>query len=629
MENQEKTARKKRTKKAAATDYDNYVANVSNGLNPPSSAKRRRKKKPDVDAYDAFLKEAGDVVDAEPEKPAKPLSANEDVTQLEMDIEAAKPPKRKKEPPKKHTGAALHANEDVLQLQWEMQQEARAKQAKAKPKKQKKADDYDDFLLKSEFAEEIAAEKPRKKKKGGRRRNRKKKQAALIYIGTMTVVLGLLLFLCVRQVQEYQRFQMMREVVEDQRFYQGTTVDGHDLSGMTLEEAQAFFENSVEAPYRNRTVTLTTGEMFTAEQLGYSSNYFSMLRTAWSSGRTGTLEQRYEAIMNGEHAAAAYPVTRTFYSEEAVKNAVDNIAAHTDQPAREPQVTGFDVETRKFTLDEGQVGYALDKEKLASDIAYVVANGGGNVEPIINSIPVTTDAETVAAQYGRISFMSTDASSSAKNRLTNLDLASKAINGTRLDPGEEFSFNDVVGKRTAEKGYKVAGVYAGGQDAKDIGGGICQVGSTLFNVAVMADMEITARQPHSRPVSYLPRGRDAAINWPNQDLKFVNAGDTPVYIVTRLTSDKQVECAIYGKLPEDGHTVVLDSKTTESTEFETEYILDPLLDPGTTETDTKGYKGYKAVAWKVTLDRDGNEIAREELCRSTYRVQHAVIRYNP
>ena len=622
MENQEKTPRKKRAKKAGATDFDTYVANVSNGLNPPSTAKRR-KKKPDVDAYDAFLQETGDKVNAEP------LSGNEDVTQLAMDIEAEKPPKQKKEPPKKQSSAVLSGNEDVLQLQWEMQQEARARQAKAKPKKTKKTDDYDAYLLKAEFAEEIAAEKPRKKKKGSRRKNRRKKQAALIYLLTVVAVLGVLVFLGVRQVQEYQRFQTMREVVEDQRFYQGTTVDGYDLSGMTLEEAQLFFENSVESPYRNRTVTLTTGEMFTAEQLGYSSNYYSMLRTAWSSGRSGTLEERYEAIMNGEHAATAYTVTRRFYSEDAVKAAVDNVAAHNDQPAREPQVTGFDVETCTFTLDEGQVGYVLDKEKLASDIAYVVANGGGKVEPIINSVPVQTDAATVAAQYGRISYMATDASSSAKNRLTNLDLASKAINGTRLDPGEEFSFNGVVGKRTAEKGYKEAGVYAGGQDAKDIGGGICQVGSTLFNVAVMADMDITARQPHSRPVSYLPRGRDAAINWPNQDLKFVNTGDTPVYIVTRLTKDKQVECAIYGKLPEDGHTVVLDSKTTESTEFETEYVLDPLLTPGTTETDTKGYKGYKAIAWKVTLDKDGNEIAREELCRSTYRVQHAVIRYNP
>lgn len=626
MENQEKITRKKRTKKVVQTDYDNYVANVSNGLNPPSSAKRRRKKKPDVDAYDAFLAETEGKVDAEPEKPVRPLSANEDVTQLEMDIVAAQKPKQKAEKPRKNTGAALHANEDALQIQWEMQQEARAKQAKKKPKQ---ADDYDAYLLKAEFAEESAPEKPRKAKKGGRRRNRKKRQAAMVYVGTMVVLLGLFAFLGVRQVQEYQRFQMMREVVEDQRFYQGTTVDGHDLSGMTLEEAQLFFENSVEPAYRNRSVTLTTGEMFTAEQLGYTSNYFSVLRAAWSNGRTGTLEERYEAIMNGEHAATAYQVTRSFYSDEAVQNAVASVAAHTDQQAQEPQVTGFDLETLTFTLDEGQVGYELDRQKLASDIAYVVANGGGSVEPIITSIPVETDAATVAAQYGRISFISTDASSSNKNRLTNLDLVSKAINGTRLDPGEEFSFNGVAGKRTAEKGYKEAGVYAGGQDATDIGGGICQVGSTLFNAAVMADMEITARQPHSRPVSYLPRGRDAAINWPNQDLKFVNAGDTPVYIVTRLTKDKQVECAIYGKLPEDGHTVVLDSKTTDTTDFETQYVLDPLLTPGTTETEQKGYKGYKATAWKVTLDKDGNEIAREELCKSTYRKQDAIIRYNP
>lgn len=628
MENQEKTARKKRAKKPSQADYDNYVANVSNGLNPPSQAKRRRKKKPDADAYDQFLQES------EPETVARPLHANEDVTQMEMDIEAEKPakkPARKKARP--NTGAALHANEDALQLEWEMQQENKRKAAKPKKSAAQDApvEDYDAYLLKAEFAEEAQPAEPKKRKKsgGGRRKKRRNRQAAIAYIVTMVVILGVFGFVGVRQVQQYQRYQMMREVVEDQRFYEGTTVDGVDVSGMTLDEARAYFENSVEPTYRNRSVMLTTGEMFTAEQLGYSSNYYTVLSTAWSSGRSGTLEERYNAILNGEHAAQDYTVSRVFYTEEAVRAAVANVAAHVDQEAKEPQITGFDSETLEFTLDDGQPGYELDQERLVSDILYVMANGGGDVEPIVNAIAVQYDPDELRAGYGRISYISTDASSSSNNRLTNLYLACKAINGYRLEPGEQFSFNDVVGKRTAEKGYKEAGVYNGGADGMDIGGGICQVGSTLFNAAVMADMKITDRQPHSRPVSYLPKGQDCAINWGNQDLKFVNTTDSPVYVVAILTEDKQVECAVYGKLPEDGHTIKITSSTYKTLSFETYYELDTSLPSGTQEVSKKGRKGYKAVAYKIVLDKDGNEISKDVLCYSTYNKQDQIVKYNP
>ena len=622
MDNQEKSTRRKRAKKPSQADYDNYVANVSNGLNPPSQAKRRRKKKPDADAYDQFLQES------EPEAASHPLHANEDVVQLEMDIEEEKPAKKPAQKKKEPTGAALHANEDALQLEREMRQEKKHRPAKAAKPKQESAEDYDAYLLKAETAEELPPETPRKRKKnGGRRKNRRKKQMAVAYIVTMVAILGVFAVVGVRQVQQYQRYQMMREVVEDQRFYEGSVVDGVDVSGMTLEEARTYFENSVEPAYRNRSVSLTTGEMFTAEQLGYTSNYYTVLSTAWSSGRNGTLEERYDAIINGEHTAQTYAVTRTFYTEDAVQAAAASVASHVNQEAEEPQISGFDPETLKFTLDDGQPGYELDQERLVSDILYVMANGGGDIEPIINTVAVEYDADELRAGYGRISYISTDASTSSNNRLTNLDIACTTINGYRLEPGEQFSFNEILGKRTPDKGYKEAPVY--GSDGMDYGGGICQVGSTLFNAAVMADMDIVERKPHSRPVAYLPKGQDCAINWGTQDLKFVNNTGSPVYIVTILTDDKQVECAVYGKLPEDGHTVKITSSTYKTLGFETIYQLDTRLAPGTQEIERKGRKGYKAVAYKVVLDKDGNEISNEVLCYSTYNKQDQIVKYNP
>ena len=293
MENQK--PRKKRAKKVDTTAYDNYVANVSGGMEPPTAAKRRRKKKVDTDAYDQYLAES----EPQPVKSEKSESRRQRRErvgeQVKMDL---------------------------------------------KPESKQPAEDYDDYLVRDD-----ADEKPARKAAGGkkrrkhgkkrmsakRRRQRRRKIFSVCYIAAMLLILVGFGAVAVKQYQAHQHYLHMRQVVEDQRFYEGTTVDGYDLSGMTLEEAQAFFENSVEPQYRNRSVRLTTGEMLTAEQLGYSSNYHSVLRAAWSAGRNGTLQERYDAIMAGDIAATTHTVTRAYCTENTVTTVVATIAGYTDR----------------------------------------------------------------------------------------------------------------------------------------------------------------------------------------------------------------------------------------------------------------------------------------------------------
>ena len=136
------------------------------------------------------------------------------------------------------------------------------------------------------------------------------------------------------------------------------------------------------------------------------------------------------------------------------------------------------------------------------------------------------------APYGRVLATCVTKTTTSANRNTNIYLASTAINEYVVEPGAEFSFNAVVGQRTAARGYKEAGVYSGGKADVGIGGGICQVSSTLFNAALQSNMTITMRRAHSLPVSYLPRGLDATVSWGVQDFKFVNPYSTPVMVCT-------------------------------------------------------------------------------------------------
>lgn len=132
------------------------------------------------------------------------------------------------------------------------------------------------------------------------------------------------------------------------------------------------------------------------------------------------------------------------------------------------------------------------------------------------------------------------------NRNNNIQLATKACNGYIIKPGETFSFNTVVGKRTKARGYKEAGIYVNGQTDTGVGGGICQVSSTLFNAALESNMTIVARRAHSLPVSYLPRGRDAAVSWGGPEFKFKNPHKFPVMIGTYYDKRGKLTMSILG-----------------------------------------------------------------------------------
>jgi vancomycin resistance protein YoaR len=123
-------------------------------------------------------------------------------------------------------------------------------------------------------------------------------------------------------------------------------------------------------------------------------------------------------------------------------------------------------------------------------------------------------------------------------RKTNIRLAAERINKFVLKPGKKFSFNAVVGERTAEKGYKKATIFSKGQEVKEVGGGICQLSTTIYNAAVKAGFKITERHEHQQDVEYVPEGKDATVYYDHLDLRFINTHDTAVKINCELKEEK-------------------------------------------------------------------------------------------
>lgn len=209
------------------------------------------------------------------------------------------------------------------------------------------------------------------------------------------------------------------------------------------------------------------------------------------------------------------------------------------------------------------------------------------------------------------------------NRATNIDIACEKINGTILEPGETFSFNKIVGERTAKNGFKEALIYNGGEVDYGIGGGICQISSTLYNAVLKANLDIVERKNHSMTVSYLPVGQDAAVSYGSVDFKFTNSRTYPIKIVATANTGI-ITISVLGVLEDQEYVVTLETEILETTDYKTTYEYSSSIPAGKEEIKQVGKNGYKCSTYKI-LSLGEKEISRTLLSTDTYKSQKEII----
>ena len=466
---------------------------------------------------------------------------------------------------------------------------------------------------------------------GRKRAKQLPRELSIVLAAVLLLAIGALIGLMLRQEKQYKRFQAMRAVVERQVFYEGTQVDGIDVSGMTLRQAQEYWGNQIEPTYAARTVTIANvvGRSVTSADLGYSSDYLDVLSAAWDAGRSGSLEERYREITERTGTPASYSVSRSFYDESLIERYVQAASKNLNSEPTEPRMTGFDMDTREFSFAEGTMGQKLDEEKMAADIRDTLNAGSGSITLVLNEVRPEHTVEDIRGDYGLIASARTNATSSSSARLSNLRVALSSINGVSVKSGETFSFNGTVGQRTIERGYQPAAAYAAGEIIEEVGGGICQVSTTLFNAAVKSGLEITERHNHSMPVGYVDKGKDATVDWKRLDFKFTNNTDSDIFINAYLNSEKRVIVGIYGKMLADGEYITVEGVTTGTEDFTTVYEVNPALAPGTQNVKQEGRTGYTAEAYKILWDKDGRQLSRTLLCKSHYLSRDQIVEIAP
>ena len=215
---------------------------------------------------------------------------------------------------------------------------------------------------------------------------------------------------------------------------------------------------------------------------------------------------------------------------------------------------------------------------------------------------------------------------SLKGRTTNVKLACDFCDNIILNPGDEFSYNGAVGPRTYERGFKDATVYVAGTTEEGVGGGICQVSSTIYTAALHADLEITERYNHSYTVTYVPLGEDATVVYGAKDFRFRNNTDYPIKLDISYGASSMTVKIIGTNLT--NKTVKMSTTTLSKTPFETIYKLDESLPVDTTEVKNNGYTAYTTETYRIVYE-NGQQVSKTFENKSVYKKMDKVILENP
>lgn len=399
----------------------------------------------------------------------------------------------------------------------------------------------------------------------------------------------------------------------------GTTFAGMRLDGMTRDEALHTFERWWDAE-RERTIVVDshliakTPPPQTMEALGVEPDFQAMLSQvpfrsvlqSWFSEdrrpievkpmyRPGTPKAEHLSEWVQKHALPERPA-RVFYRDGKI--------------VRQYEVTPFE----------------FDVGLLAQRAAEAANSGADRMELPMRQSEGRVPRQAVDAIAEVMASFTTKFNAGQVSRSSNIRLAAERLNGIVLMPGEVLSYNETVGKRTAAQGFKPAGVYANGRHEVDYGGGICQVSTTLFNAALLANLKIVSRQNHSMPVPYVPVGRDATVDYGSIDLRIQNPFDHPIAIASQVKGGTVTFWVLGRKDPDVSVSIVVDGHSSWGTSVR--YIDDPSLEPGTTVVVENGSTGRRCVTWRI-VRRKGEVVARERIGESVYRAWPRIVRRGP
>ena len=413
-------------------------------------------------------------------------------------------------------------------------------------------------------------------------------------------------------------------MVSGEKIHSNITINEINVGGLTPSQAELMLRQKLEPSVEDAAIALKFRDKLWSlkyRDIGFNYEYEDAVTKAYDIGHKGNYFKRVADVVSTQLGRQDIKLNYS-YDSDFIKSRLAEIAKEVDQEAKDATIVlkepGFvitdEVEGIKLDVDKSfdLVKFQVDKAA-AEDVALVIAT----TQPEIKR----ADLENIKDKLGEYS---TKFNAADVDRTHNIKIATSSASNVLVRPGEIFSIDKIVGPRLAKYGFKEAKVIINNELVPGIGGGVCQVSSTLYNAALLSNMKIVERRSHSLPLSYIPMGRDATISENYIDLKFQNTTPYPIYVSGEVKGS-WVKFSIYGRNDNPGRAVKIKTEVVKKTDPQIKIIEDPTLPEGTEVEEKKAYTGYVVKSWRIIME-NGKEIASEELPLSVYRVANGVKR---
>ena len=475
-------------------------------------------------------------------------------------------------------------------------------------------------------------------------------------------------------------------------FYPNRHINGIDVGGLTVSEAQSALETRLPAQTiilvneeRQLQTTLTVAELgYTAESFAGDAQFWMdaerdtpFLRRGWAylatlSGHwpggahwpdmneavlTKTVARLTDVLTeppadtSGELDGQTLRITKAHdgYAPESLRPLLSDIASYSQSgytipvtletlPARDLTAQQLhdrlhgEMKNASYDAASGSIvpeQFGADFDVAAAQTALDGAAPGETVSvPAVIEEPEVTASDLKMLLFRDVLGEARTHVSGSAGRIGNVKLSAKLINGIVLNSGDTFSYNDSVGKRTEARGFKPAPAYVKGETVDEVGGGICQTSSTLYLACLLSNMEITERYAHRYVPAYIDWGMDATVSWGGPDYKFTNNTLYPVKIVTEYSKGYLTIKLLGTNI--DGIRVKMTNEVLSKTPWETVYQEDSTMTPGSPDVvKVTPYTGYKVKTYQTIYDKNGSVIDSHFEATSDYKVRNKVVLQAP
>lgn len=409
------------------------------------------------------------------------------------------------------------------------------------------------------------------------------------------------------------------------RIYPGVNVENTDLSGKTTAEAEALLQKKYGNTILNKKINIdVNGKKYSVDYASLNAKYNigQIVNQAERYGKGLNAFQKYNLIKNTVNKTYKLKLS---YNPEYIDKITKTIEKDNNKP---PTNASLKIaENGNIIIIPDVKGAKVSADVLKKDIYSRISGeltSNTEIKAEIKDVHADITSDSLKSINAKISSYSTSYINSTEERCYNISLATSRINGSIIMPDKIFSFNNVVGEISAAKGFKPASVIIENKVQEGIGGGVCQVSSTIYNAVLRADINSTERTHHAFPSVYVPLGMDATVNYPGVDYKFKNTLGYPIFI-EGYTYDKNVHFNIYSNSSLKDKTYDIVNEIYETTAPQVQYNDDPALPAGQTEEVQSPHAGCKVKVYRNTYQY-GNIINHELISNDIYNVFNQIIK---